>query len=344
MVLPFLQLVQCRDEQALWKLRRERHRKVDVSAMRHRAHESVKARVQNLRCAQKGTDKPPRNKPQERDQRTVESHRSRVEQNQGDNREPEHATWREHGYNHRHGNFHTTRRQRQRHRVHKTHELRHGAHCSQAQEPDFGRNHETRDNDVSGWFCERQTQDGDAGRSQEGSGAGTAGPAAAAAEKHARKEKEVAKLKQELHDRMAKIQSLEAVKQPLENDASEIQKRLEEAEMERDHAFNQMTQEQNPDVADQSILDVSTSEAAIKPIVDTWTSEAAHTIMGDPTQKQAWFREQLCKHMANLVHAATAHRQKDTAGKRVNRGAALDFDKSVLTEDENTDPNMLNLA
>ena len=49
MVLLFLQLVQCRDEQALWKLRQklekskprkcERHRKVDVSAMRHRAHE-----------------------------------------------------------------------------------------------------------------------------------------------------------------------------------------------------------------------------------------------------------------------------------------------------------------
>ena len=98
-----------------------------------------------LRCAKKGTDKPLRNKPQERskavteqtrkpnkkhNQRTVESHRSRVEQNQGDNREPEHATWREHGYSHGHGNLHTTRRQRQRHGAHKTHEFRHGAQCS----------------------------------------------------------------------------------------------------------------------------------------------------------------------------------------------------------------------
>ena len=56
---------------------------------------------------------------------------------------------------------------------------------------------------------------------------------------YARKDKEVAKLNQELHDRTAKIQSLAAVKQQLEKDASEIQKRLEEAEMERDHAFNQ---------------------------------------------------------------------------------------------------------
>ena len=59
---------------------------------------------------------------------------------------------------------------------------------------------------------------------------------------YARKEKEVAKLKLELHDRTAKIQSLAAVKKQLEKDASEIQKRLEEAEMERDHAFNQMSQ------------------------------------------------------------------------------------------------------
>ena len=197
----------------------ERHWKVYVSAMRHRAHESAKARVQKLRCAKKGTDKPPRNKPQERgkavaeqtnltkkhNQRTVESHRSRVEQNQGDNREPEHATWREHGFNHRHGNLHTTRRQRQRHRVHKTHELRHGTHRSQAQEPDFGRNQETRNNDGPGRFCQRQTQGG-----ITGSRGGTTRPAAAATEKH-------------LRPRTAKIQSLEAAKQQL---ASEIQKRL----------------------------------------------------------------------------------------------------------------------
>ena len=161
---------------------------------------------------------------------------------------------------------------------------------------------------------------------------------------YARKEKEVTKLKQELHDRTAKIQSPAAVKQQLEKDASEIQKRLAEAEMERNHAFNQMSQEKNPEVADQWILDVFTSEAAIKPIVDTWTSEAAHTILGDPMQKQAWFREQLCKHMTNLVHAVTAHRQQNTAAKRVNRWAGLDIDKSVLTEDENMDPNMSNMA
>ena len=160
----------------------------------------------------------------------------------------------------------------------------------------------------------------------------------------ARKEKEVAKLKQDLHDRTAKIQSLEAVKKQLEKDASEVQKRLEEAEMERDHAFNQMTQERNPDLADQWILDVFTSEAAIKPIVDIWTSETAHTIRVDPVQKQAWFREQLSKHLTNVVHAAITHRQQNTAAKRVNRWAGLDIDKCVLTEDENMDPNMLNLA
>ena len=54
--------------------------------------------------------------------------------------------------------LHTTGRQRQRHGVHKTSEFRHGAHCSQAQEPDFGRDQETRNDDMSGGFCERQTQ------------------------------------------------------------------------------------------------------------------------------------------------------------------------------------------
>ena len=79
--------------------------------------------------------------------------------------------------------------------------------------------------------------------------------------------------------------------------------------MERDHAFNQMSQEKT-EIGDQWIIDVMTSEAAIKPIVDTWTSEAAHTILEDPTQKQAWFREQLCKRTTNLIHAAITHRQQ----------------------------------
>ena len=66
---------------------------------------------------------------------------------------------------------------------------------------------------------------------------------------YARKEKDVVKLQQEVHDRTAKIQILAAVQQQLEKDASEIQKRLEEAEMERDHAFNQMSREENPKLA-----------------------------------------------------------------------------------------------
>ena len=41
----------------------------------HRAHESAKARVQNLRRAKKGTDKPPRHKPQERGKAVAEQTR-----------------------------------------------------------------------------------------------------------------------------------------------------------------------------------------------------------------------------------------------------------------------------
>ena len=243
---------------------------MDVSAMRHRAHESAKARVQNLRCAKKRTDKPQRNKPQERskaeadktrqpnkkrNQRTVQSHRSRVEQNQGDNREPEHATWKEHGYNHRHGDLHTTRRQRQRRRMIKKLET---MACQEG----------SASGKLKAAILADLKKDLEAAQQDL--------PQPLPRNTYARKEKEVAKLKQELHDRTAKIQSLAAVKQQLEKDASEIQKQLEQAEMERDHAFNQMSQEKNPKVADQWILDVFTSEAAIKPIVNTWTSEAAH--------------------------------------------------------------------
>ena len=53
MVLPFLQLVQCREQQALWQLRQKLgkqrkckgYRKVDVSAMRHDPHGRSKERV-----------------------------------------------------------------------------------------------------------------------------------------------------------------------------------------------------------------------------------------------------------------------------------------------------------
>ena len=104
---------------------------------------------------------------------------------------------------------------------------------------------------------------------------------------------------------MAEIQNLMAMKQKLENETNDIKKRMEEAEAERDLAFSQMSQEQSgeadPEVADQLILEALTSEAAIKPIVDTRMSQSAHTVLGDPKQKQAWFRDQLCMHMTQLL-------------------------------------------
>ena len=74
MVLPILQLVQRREQQALWKLRqklgmpshRKGHKKVDVSAMPHRTHECTKERVQNLRSTKKGP-----NHPKKRDKRVA---------------------------------------------------------------------------------------------------------------------------------------------------------------------------------------------------------------------------------------------------------------------------------
>ena len=233
-------------------------------------------------------------------QRVVESHRSRVEQNQGDSREPEQR------------NLEGTRiqpigpRQLPHHSKATTttqspQNPRTQTRCAPLSSagPDFGRDQKK----LVTMTC------------QEGSASGRLKTAMLA---DLRKDLEAAQqdLPQPLprntcarngkgggetqagyHDRTAKIQSLEAVKQQLEKDASEIQKRLEEAEMERDHAFNQMSQEKkSPKLATSGSWD-------IKPIVDTWMSETAHTLLGDPTQKQAWFREQLCKHMTNLVHA-----------------------------------------
>ena len=153
---------------------------------------------------------------------------------------------------------------------------------------------------------------------------------------------------QEPSEKTTRIQNLEAVKQKLENEANDFKERLEETEAERDLAFSQISQEQSgdtdPEVADLLILEALTSEAAIKPIVDTWMSESAHTVLGDPTPEQAWFRDQLCKHMTQLVFAATAHGQQNTAVKRAKRWSALDIDKTVLAEDENMDPNLTNLA
>ena len=165
---------------------------------------------------------------------------------------------------------------------------------------------------------------------------------------YVRKGKEAKALKQELSNNMEKIQNQMAMKQKLENETNDIKKRMEEAEVERDLAFSQMSQEQSgdtdPEVADQLISEALTSEAAIKPIVDTWMSESAHIVLGDPTQKQAWFTDQLCKHMTQLVFAAIAYKQQNTAVKRTKRRSGLDIDKTVLAEDENMDPNLTNLA
>ena len=65
MVLPIVQLVQCREQQALRELRQKLgkqrkckgHRRVDVSAMRHDAHERSKERVQNLRSTKIGPNR-----------------------------------------------------------------------------------------------------------------------------------------------------------------------------------------------------------------------------------------------------------------------------------------------
>ena len=101
---------------------------------------------------------------------------------------------------------------------------------------------------------------------------------------YVRKDKEAKALKQELSNNMTKILNLMAMKQKLENETNCVKKRMEDAEAERDLAFSQISQEQSgdtdPEVADQLILEALTSEAAVKPVVDTWMSESAHTVLG----------------------------------------------------------------
>ena len=108
---------------------------------------------------------------------------------------------------------------------------------------------------------------------------------------YVRKEKEAKMLKQEFTNNMAKIQNLMAMKQKLETETNDIRKRMEEAEAERDFAFNQMGQEQtgetNQEYADQWIIDSVTSEAAIKPIIDAYTTwiVTAKTLGDQPSSR-----------------------------------------------------------
>ena len=159
-------------------------------------------------------------------------------------------------------------------------------------------------------------KDGDASGSQEGSGAGTAGPAAAAAEKHPR-----------------------CTTDGQDSESGGRKAAAREGCIGDTKATGGGGDGKGPCLQTRWIIDVMTSEATIKPIIDAWTPETAHTILGDPTQKQALPREQLCNHMTQLVHAATAHRQQNAVVKRAKRWSGLDIDKTVLTEDENMDPN-----
>ena len=76
-------------------------------------------------------------------------------------------------------------------------------------------------------------------------------------------------------------------------------------ETERDRVFNQMKQEKKPEIADQRILDVFTSEGNQANRRHLDVRGCAHSYGGSNARKQALFREQLCTRMANQVHAAT---------------------------------------
>ena len=152
--------------------------------------------------------------------------------------------------------------------------------------------------------------------------------------------KEAKALKQELSTNMAKIQNLMVMKQKLENETNDIRKRLEEAEAEQDLAFNQMSQEQfsdtNHEIADQWIIDVLTSEAAIKPIVDTYTTEiiTSETALGDSAQFRAMMGEKLGQHLLTLIRAASMQRTQQTDPKRTKHDGSLELSKHEIMEIE----------
>ena len=141
--------------------------------------------------------------------------------------------------------------------------------------------------------------------------------------------KEAKMLKQELSNNMAKIQNLMAVMQKLETESNDIWKRLEETEAERDLAFNQMGQEQasetNQEDADQWIIDIVMREAAIKPIIDTNTTEIVATkTLGDPAQFQAMMMDKLGQHFTSVIRAATIRMAQQTDAKRTKRCGLLE--------------------
>ena len=190
-----------------------------------------------------------------------------------------------------------------------TRKCRHATDRSQTQEPKFVGYQEILIDELPGRLSRSQPQGGSCGEAQSGAGAGAKGPAAAAAEKHLCQEGQGSA---RAHAGAERENEQNPELGDYEAETRERSQRYQAAAgrngAERDLAFSQMSQEQtgdtDPEVADQFILEALTSEAAIKPIVDTWMSESAHTVLGDPTQKQAWFREQLCKHMTQLENAA----------------------------------------
>ena len=144
---------------------------------------------------------------------------------------------------------------------------------------------------------------------------------------YVRKDKGAKALKQELNTNTAKNQNL-------------IKKRMEEAEAERDLAFSQMSQEQSSDrnheIADQWIIDVLTSEGAIKPIVDTYTTEiiTSETAFGDPAQFRALMGEKVIQHLSTVIRAASVQRAQQTDPKRTKRWGSLELGNHEIMEIE----------
>ena len=216
--MPILQLVQRREQQALRYLRRklgkprkcEGHRKVDVSAMRHHAHERTKERVQNLRGTKKGP-----NHLQKRDKEQPNADTDTSPQDNSDT----------------------------------------VSTC--ATSADTEQTAVKRRNQILSDIKKYESmsfQEGPTGASFKAEALAKLRtelelvqqdlPQPLPRNTDARKDKEAKMLKQELSNNMAKIQNLMAMKQKLETETNDILKRLEEAEAERDLAFNQMGQEQ----------------------------------------------------------------------------------------------------
>ena len=92
--------------------------------------------------------------------------------------------------------------------------------------------------------------------------------------------------------------------------------------------------------ANEWIIDVVTSEAAIKPIIDTWTSEtiASRTALGEPTQVHTRTREQLCEQLTNVIRPATMQRIQQSDTKRLKRWAPMELGTNGRMEVEPEDP------